>query len=267
MALKVPIIIARFFTLTHYRSRLHHLLLALLQSLPCLHYLLTPFLHTLPITFSWCQMILKHFHDKMQPFSSLIFHLIIINFFFFALLFWSVHLVIYESFILLPLRMSPSPPADLVPYFEVSAFLVAQTAKNLLVNAWGPGSIPESGRPLEKGMATHSSIFAWEIPWTEQPGGLQSMRSQRVGHDWATEGKESACNAGDPGSKPGPGRSPREGNGTPLLYSCLGNPRIKEPGGLQSLGFKVLDTTERLTLFGKMFADLLKDPSEIPLWN
>ena len=37
--------------------------------------------------------------------------------------------------------------------------------------------------PLEKGMATHSSILAWEIPWTEEPGGLQSMGSQRVGHD------------------------------------------------------------------------------------
>ena len=36
---------------------------------------------------------------------------------------------------------------------------------------------------LEKGMATHSSILAWEIPWTEEPGGLQSMRLQRVGHD------------------------------------------------------------------------------------
>ena len=36
---------------------------------------------------------------------------------------------------------------------------------------------------LEKGMATHSSIVAWEIPWTEEPGGLQSMGSQRVGHD------------------------------------------------------------------------------------
>ena len=33
--------------------------------------------------------------------------------------------------------------------------------------------------PLEKGMATHSSILAWEIPWTEEPGGLQSMRSQK----------------------------------------------------------------------------------------
>ena len=37
--------------------------------------------------------------------------------------------------------------------------------------------------PLEKEIATHSSILAWEIPWTEKPGGLQSMGSQRVGHD------------------------------------------------------------------------------------
>ena len=40
--------------------------------------------------------------------------------------------------------------------------------------------------PLEKEMATHSSILAWKIPWTEDPGRLQSMGSQRVGHDWAT---------------------------------------------------------------------------------
>ena len=37
--------------------------------------------------------------------------------------------------------------------------------------------------PLEKRMATHSSILAWRIPWTGEPGGLQSMASQRVGHD------------------------------------------------------------------------------------
>ena len=37
--------------------------------------------------------------------------------------------------------------------------------------------------PLEEGMATHSSILAWRIPWTEEPGGLPSMGSQRVGHD------------------------------------------------------------------------------------
>ena len=39
--------------------------------------------------------------------------------------------------------------------------------------------------PLEKEMATHSSILAWRIPWTEEPGGLLSIGSQRVGHDWA----------------------------------------------------------------------------------
>ena len=42
---------------------------------------------------------------------------------------------------------------------------------------------PGQEDPLEKGMATHSSILAWRIPWTEEPGGLQIMRSQRVRHD------------------------------------------------------------------------------------
>ena len=40
--------------------------------------------------------------------------------------------------------------------------------------------------PLEEEMATHSSILAWRIPWTEEPGGLPSIGSQRVGHDLAT---------------------------------------------------------------------------------
>ena len=40
--------------------------------------------------------------------------------------------------------------------------------------------------PLEKEMATHSSTLAWKIPWTEEPGRLQSIRLQRVGHDWVT---------------------------------------------------------------------------------
>ena len=43
--------------------------------------------------------------------------------------------------------------------------------------------------PLEEEMATHSSILAWEIPWKEEPGGLQSMGSQRVGHDLETNNK------------------------------------------------------------------------------
>ena len=44
--------------------------------------------------------------------------------------------------------------------------------------------------PLEKEVATHSSILAWRIPWTEKPGGLQSMGLQRVGHDLATKEKQ-----------------------------------------------------------------------------
>ena len=49
-------------------------------------------------------------------------------------------------------------------------------------NAGDPGSIPESGRSPGMGMATHSSILAWRIPWTEEPGGLQLMGLQRVTH-------------------------------------------------------------------------------------
>jgi len=45
------------------------------------------------------------------------------------------------------------------------------------------GSTPGLGRSLEKGMAMHPSILAWRIPWTEEPGELQSMGSYRVGHD------------------------------------------------------------------------------------
>ena len=49
--------------------------------------------------------------------------------------------------------------------------------------------VPSLGRedPPERGMATHTSILAWEIPWTKEPGGLESMGSHRVGHDWATQ--------------------------------------------------------------------------------
>ena len=53
-------------------------------------------------------------------------------------------------------------------------------------NAGDRASSPGLGRSLEKGMATHSSILAWRSPWTEKPGGLQSMGSQRVRHNWTT---------------------------------------------------------------------------------
>ena len=51
--------------------------------------------------------------------------------------------------------------------------------KNLPVEEGDAGLIPSQEDPLEKGMAIHSSILDWEIPWTEEPGGLQSMASQK----------------------------------------------------------------------------------------
>ena len=63
------------------------------------------------------------------------------------------------------------------------ASLVAQSVKNLpAVQETHVRSLGWED-PLEKEMATHSSILAWKISWTEEPGGLQSMGSQRVGHD------------------------------------------------------------------------------------
>ena len=55
--------------------------------------------------------------------------------------------------------------------------------KNLPANAGDAGSIPGSERSPGVGNGNHSSIFAWEIPWTEEPGRLQSVRLQKVRHD------------------------------------------------------------------------------------
>ena len=72
--------------------------------------------------------------------------------------------------------------------------LVAQMVKNL--PAMQDTQVRSLGQedPLEKEMATHSSIFAWEIPWTEEPGRLQFLGMQRVRHDLAT--KQQMNNAG-----------------------------------------------------------------------
>ena len=59
--------------------------------------------------------------------------------------------------------------------------------KNLLANAEDVCLTLAREDPLQKEMATHSSILAWKILWSEKPHGLQSMGSQRVGHDLATE--------------------------------------------------------------------------------
>ena len=79
---------------------------------------------------------------------------------------------------------SGGPPEGIgYPLQYSCASLVAQTVKNLPV-LWET-CVPSLDweDPVEKGMATHSSSLAWCIPWAEEPGGLQSMGSQRVRHD------------------------------------------------------------------------------------
>ena len=119
---------------------------------------------------------------------------------------------------------------------------------------------------LEEEMAIPCSVAAWRIPWTERPGGLQSMGSQRVRHDratsththkipllylfrvsipgyWASQVvlvvKNTSANAGDirdTGSILGSGRSSEGGHGNPLQYSCLENPMDRGPWQATVLG-------------------------------
>ena len=66
---------------------------------------------------------------------------------------------------------------------SLRASQVALALKKLPVSAGEAGSILGPEDPLEEGMAARSFMLAWRIPWTEGPGGLQSMGSQRIGHD------------------------------------------------------------------------------------
>ena len=73
-------------------------------------------------------------------------------------------------------NMSSGLESDYASLQQYWASLVAQMVKHL-PTMW------ETWVPLKKEMATHSSTLAWKIPWTEEPGGLLSLGSQRVGHD------------------------------------------------------------------------------------
>ena len=84
----------------------------------------------------------------------------------------TLHACMHHEFLKTVLLMRPS--------------LIAQSVKNLpAVQETQEMQVQSLGQedPLEAGMATHFSILAWRIPWTEEPGGLQSMRSQRVKHN------------------------------------------------------------------------------------
>ena len=83
-------------------------------------------------------------------------------------------------------------------------------------------------------MALHSSTLAWKIPWTEEPGGLQSMESLRVGHDWATSLSLFTF-------------MHWKGNGNPLQCSCLENPRDR--GAWWAAVYGVAQSQTRLSDF------------------
>ena len=121
--------------------------------------------------------------------------------------------------------------------------------------------------PLKKEMATHSSILFQKIPWTEEPGGLLSMGSHRVRHDWSDLAHIYICvyiytyRASLVVQRlkhlplmqetwvrfPGSGRSPGEGNGNPLQYSFLGKPTDRGAWQATVHGVaKESNTTERL---------------------
>ena len=85
-----------------------------------------------------------------------------------------------------PAEIRPTSKSG-IPELEASkvrsSFPGSSDDKASAYNAGNLGSIPESGRSLEKGMATHSSIHAWKIPRTKEPDGLQTMGSQRVARE------------------------------------------------------------------------------------
>ena len=84
--------------------------------------------------------------------------------------------VSYVHFIMLLLLQNSTYPLGL-PWWLVKSLLAMQKTQEMWVQSLGRGDT------LEKGMATHSSVLAWRIPWIGEPGGLQSIGLQRVGHN------------------------------------------------------------------------------------
>ena len=93
----------------------------------------------------------------------------------------------YYVFTLFQKPVFPPTMLFILIYFHILGFPGGAVVKNPPANAGDArdvGSVPEL--EMEEEMTTHSSILAWKLSWTEQPGGLLSMGSQRVRHDWET---------------------------------------------------------------------------------
>ena len=138
-------------------------------------------------------------------------------------------------------------------FFKQTTSLVAQTVKHL-PTMWEI-QVQSLGweDPLEKEMATHSSILAWKIPWMEEPGGLQTMGLQRVGHNWATslllftslKPLSQFLVLGEPRQRPEKAMAPHSST---LAWKVTWT---EEPGGLQSMGSRRVghDWATSLSLF------------------
>ena len=92
----------------------------------------------------------------------------------------------HRRWLKLPLHRTVQRKAIIIKYLWYRAFQVAQIVKNLpaMWETWVQSLCWED--LLEKKLASHSSILAWRIPWTEEPGRQECMGSKRVGHDWVT---------------------------------------------------------------------------------
>ena len=128
---------------------------------------------------------LPTFHSSTQELCSL--KPVLNKLFYRFNLFMEIFLHLLTLILVFSLQSSQlSPFADPIYGWIMALASLAYAVKNL--PAMWENRVRSLGweDTLEMEMATHSSILAWKIPWTERPGGLQSMESQRVGHDWAT---------------------------------------------------------------------------------
>ena len=129
-------------------------------------------------------------------------------------------------------------------------FLAASNNKSFLLLIFG---LAVSNGLTEKAMAPHSSTLAWKLPWTEEPGRLQSMGSQRVGH-------RTRLHFHFPFSLSCTG----EGNGNPLQCSCLENPR--DGGAWWAAVCGVAQSRTRLKRLSSSSNGLRHPPRGIPIF-